>query len=433
MKKLLIKNWIIVFIIVGFMSVKFYYLYRANLQNGYSIESAYNGADAGHYLTIAKNIANFKVYSDNQSGIPSEGATWRPPFWPFILSLLFKISSNPLHLILLKSILEFSLIMWVLFRFKNKINLKLIGIAPFFLLFMEPAYLKYATTFLSESFEAILMLFLIIQFVSLDNVKRYHLAIPILCASVILCHPVSAFFVLSLFVIYLLYNLKTNFSVAIVHGLLFSVLVLAWPCRNYLTFHKGFYLTASQGSAFSKGWNEKVSSDFTNVEGDAADETLNLKYLKNPSQSTANIGTLELSKLYTEATKSYINSISLKEKSKIIFKKLKSNFNPFPEKPKPVFLDKLSIFFRILYLFTFFQLIHRLIIKPKFNFNSMKDKVYLVLFSVLIGQIVMSIYIYTGLRFNSIYSLTILFCFMYLNIDYFIEKTSKLKPELQSK
>ncbi len=428
-----IKNWIIVFSIVGLMSIKFYFLYKADLQNGYSIDSAYNGADAGHYLTIAKNIANFSVYSDTNSNIASEGATWRPPFWPFILSLLFRFSDNPLCLILLKSFLESSLILWVLFQFKKQIDVKLIWFTPFFLLFMEPSYMKYATTFLSESLTAILMLLLTYVFINLDNTKRYHIAVPILCVSVILCHPVSVFFVLSLLVIYLCYNLKTNFSVVIVHGLLFFVLVLAWPCRNYITFHKGFYLTASQGATLSKGWNEKVSSDFTNVEGDAADETLNLKYLKYPNQSTANIGTLELSKLYTEATKSYINSISLEEKFKIIFKKLKSNFNPFPEKPKPVFLDKLSIFFRILYLFTFFQLINRLIQKPKFNFNSMKDKVYMVVFSVLIGQIVMSIYIYTGLRFNAIYSLTMLFSFTYLNIDFFIQKIFKSKLDLQLK
>jgi hypothetical protein len=422
-----IKEQIIVFCVVGLLSVKFYYLYRANLQNGYSIESAYNGADAGHYLTIAKNIADFNVYSDANSSIASEGATWRPPFWPFILSFLFRFSSNPLHLILLKSIVESGLILWVLLQFKKRMDLKLIWFAPFFLLFMEPSYLKYATTFLSESTTAILMLLLTYIFLNLDNDKRYHIAIPILCASVILCHPVSVFFVLSLLVIYLFYNLKTNFSVAFVHGLIFSVLVLAWPCRNYITFHKGFYLTASKGAAFSKGWNEKVSSDFTNVEGDAADETLNLKYLKNPNQSTINIGILELSKLYSEGTKNYIASISLQEKLKIIFIKLKSNFNPFPEKSKPVFLDKLSVFFRILYLIVFLQLIFRLIKKPEIQFHSRKDKVYLVVFSVLIGQIVMSIYVYTGLRFNSIYSLMMLFCFIYLNIDFFIDKVSKSK------
>lgn len=415
------------------LSIKFYFIYKAHLQNAYSIESAYNGADAGHYLSIAKNIANYGIYSDSNSTIPSEGATWRPPFWPFILSILFHFSSNPLSLILLKSIVESSLILWILFKLKKQMDVKLIWFAPFFLLLIEPSYLKYATTFLSESLTSILILLVVYFFVNLDNNKRYHIAIPIMCSLAILCHPVSVFFVLSLFVIYLFYNLKTNFSVVIIHGILFSVLVLAWPCRNYITFHKGFYLTASQGATFSKGWNEKVSTDFTNVEGDVADETLNLKYLKEPVQNPNSLSTLDWSNLYKQGTKNYIASISLHEKLKIVFIKLQSNFNPFPEKAKPVFLDKLSILFRILYLFTFFQLIFRCIKKPKMDFNSMKDKVYLVVFSVLIGQIVMSIYVYTGLRFNAIYSLTMLFCFIFLNIDFFIDKVLKLKTALRQK
>lgn len=428
-----IRQQLIIILIIGLASVKFYYLYKANLQNGYSIESAYNGADAGHYLTIANNIAHFNVYSDTNSSVPSEGATWRPPFWPFILSILFHFSSNPLHLILLKSIVESSLILWILFQFKKQMDLKLIWFTPFFLLLMEPSYLKYATTFLSESLTAILILLLAYFFVNLNNNKRYHIAIPILSSFVILCHPVSVFFVVSLFVIYLCYNLKSNFLVVIVHGLLFSVLVLAWPIRNYSTFNKGFYVTASQGATFSKGWNEKVSTDFTNVEGDVADETLNLKYLKNPVQNPNSLTTLDWSNLYSQGTKNYIASISLQEKFKIVFIKLQSNFNPFPEKSKPVFIDKLSILFRILYLFAFFQLIFRLIKKPKMDFNSKKDKVYLVVLSVLIGQIAMSIYVYTGLRFNSIYSLTMLFCFIYLNINFFIEYILKSKSHLQLK
>jgi hypothetical protein len=428
-----IRKQIILFFIVGLLSVKFYIIYRSHLQNAYSMESAYNGADAGHYLTIAKNIAEFKVYSDSQSSIPSEGATWRPPFWPFILSILFHFSSNPLSLILLKSIVESTLILWILFQLKKQLEFKLIWFAPFFLLLIEPSYLKYATTFLSESLTSILILLLVCFFVNLDNNKRYHLAIPLLSASIILCHPVSVFFVLSLFIIYLCHNLRTNFLVIILHGILFSVLVLAWPTRNYITFQKGFYITASQGATFSKGWNEKVSTDFTNVEGDAADETLNLKYLKNPVLNSNNLTTLDWSNLYTEGTKNYIASIPLQEKLKIVFIKLQSNFNPFPEKAKPVFLDKLSILFRILYLFTFFQLIFRCIKKPKMDFNSRKDKVFLVVLSVFMGQIIMSIYVYTGLRFNAIYSLTLLFCFIYLNIDFFIDKVLKLKTALRLK
>lgn len=428
MKYYINKNWIIVLVIIGLFSAKFYYLFLLIQNDSYSNEVAYSQGDASHYLSIAKNIADYHVYSDTNSKIISESATWRPPFWPMVLSFLFRLSNNPLTLILLKSILEISLIFFALFKFKNTGNLKLIVLIPFFILFIEPQYLKYSVTFLSESFTAVLILLLTVFFISFDNIKKHQIVIPVLSSFVILCHPVSVFFVLSLFIIYLLLNLKSNFLMTMTSGLLFSLLVLAWPYRNYVTFDKGFYLTASQGASLSKAWNEKVASQFTNVDGDLADETLNLKYVDDSLLLNADNSILDLGKLYTIGTKNFINRISFQEKLNIVLKKLKSNFNPFPEKPKPGFLETLSIFFRILYLLTFVQMIVRFLRKGKIDFNSTRDRIYLVVLAVFMGQIMMSIYVYTGLRFNSIYSLTMLFCFIYLNIDFFTKIYEKVVP-----
>lgn len=421
------KKWIIVFLIIALISVKFYYLYLSNMNNNYSTEMAYNKSDAGHYLIIAKNISDFMVYSDINSNVATENATWRPPFWPFILSLFFRLSSEPIYIILLKSILELVVVLGVLFKFNNKINLKLIWLAPFFLIFIEPHYLKYSITFLSESVTAVLIFSLAICFITLDDLKRHHILIPILCGLIILCHPVSIFFILSIFIIYLYLNYKSNFSLVLLHGLLFSLIVLAWPCRNYLTFHKGFYITASQGATFSKGWNERVVTQFTNVEGDLEDESINLKFIDKDILLNSDKSILSLSKLYTEGTRKFIGSISFQEKLKIIYVKLKSNFNPFPENPKPGFLETISILFRSLYLIVFLQLIYRFYTKVRIDFSSMTDRVYLIVLAIFIGQITMSIYVYTGLRFNSIYSLTLFFCFIFLNIDIFVQKILKLK------
>lgn len=410
------------------ISVKYYYLYLYNLNKGYSKEVAYHNGDASHYLVIGKNIADFKVYSDTNSKNISESATWRPPFWPFVLSILFMFTSNMLVLIILKAVLEMGLLTFALIMFKNRSKLKLIYLVPFFLLFVEPQYLKYSITFLSESLTAILILLLTIYFVFHNNNNKQHLAIPILSAFVILCHPVSVFFVLSLFIIYLLLNLKSNFLGTIGFGLIFSVLLVAWPIRNQITFGKGFYLTASQGATFSKGWNEKVATLFTNVDGDLADEGLNLKFVDINILQNADNSMLTRSKLYSIGTLNFIKSIGFKEKIKIAFKKLKSNFNPFPEKPKPGFLETISIFFRMLYLFTFIQLIVRFFKKEKIDYNATRDRVYIVVLAILIGQMVMSVYIYTGLRFNSIYSLSLLFCFIYLNHNFLIKIYKKVVP-----
>lgn len=419
-RKVKLINWFIFLVIIGLISIKVYYLNLSYLNNSYSNEVAYNSGDSSHYLMIAKNISDYNVYSDTNSKIVSEVATWRPPFWPLILSILFKFSSNPLYLIILKSILEIGLMLFALFKLKKNLNLNLVYLLPFFTIFIEPQYLKYSITFLSESFTAILILLLLAYFLTLNNIKRYHISIPILASIIILTHPVSLFFVVSIFIIYLLYNLKSNFRITILHGLLFSIIILVWPIRNNITFEKGFYLTASQGATFSKGWNENVSTQFTNVDGDLANEGLNLKYVDSTSIAEINNSVLNLSKVYVIGTKNFINKISFREKINIIFVKIKSNFNPFPEKSKPGFLESVSILFRIMYLIVFIQLIVRLFRIQRFNFNTINDRVFLIVTAVFIGQILMSSYIYTGLRFNSIYSLTMLCCFIILNLKIII-------------
>lgn len=427
MKCILNKNWLVILFVISLLAVKFYYLHLNNINNAYTKEVVYNNGDASHYLIIGKNLADFNVYSDTNSNTASESATWRPPFWPLIISFFFRLTSNPLVLIILKSILEMSILLLALFKLKNKSNWQPIYLVPFFLLMIEPQYLKYSMTFLSESLTAVLILLLAIYFITINNTKKQHLAIPILSSIVILSHPVAVFFVISLLIIYLLLVLKSNFSMAIIHGLLFSVLILAWPFRNQTTFNKGFYLTASQGATFAKGWNEKVATQYTNVDGDLADEELNLKYVDSELLSNSdNRSILTISKLYTNGTKNFIKSIGFNEKVRIVVKKMKSNFNPFPEKQKPGFLETLSIFFRILYLITFLQLIVRFFKKEKMDYNLTRDRIYLVLLAIFIGQIVMSVYIYTGLRFNSIYSLTMLFCFIYLNYEFLLKMYKKI-------
>ena len=190
-RKVKLINRFIFLVIIGFISIKFYYLNLSYLNNSYSNEVAYNSGDSSHYLTIAKNISEYKVYSDTNSKIVSEVATWRPPFWPLVLSILFTFSNNPLYLIILKSILELGLMLFALFKLKKNLNLKLVYLLPFLTIFIEPQYLKYSITFLSESFTAILILLLLVFFLSLDNLKRHHIAIPILSSVIILTHPVS--------------------------------------------------------------------------------------------------------------------------------------------------------------------------------------------------------------------------------------------------
>lgn len=402
--------------------IKLYFLITSFCNADFTASHVNNNGDSSHYLSIAKNIYKFHTYADNGSYIANEYATWRAPIWPFVLSFLFYISNSTFWLLLSKIVLETILLTTFLNIYRKRQKLDFTLFVPFLILFIEPQYLKYSFSFISESFNALLILLLTVLFLTLKTTSKFNLAIPILSAIIILCHPVSTFFILTFMGLYCLLNVKKNSKTMVLHGFIFIALLLIWPIRNALTFDKGLYLTASQGATFSKGWNEEVLTNFTNVEGDLANEGLNLKFIKDVDKKLPVNSVLDLSKLYQQGTWNYINQLNFIEKVQIAFKKIKSNFNPFPEKPKPGFFEDLSIVFRILYLVLFLQLIKRLFQFKKFDFESQKDRVFLIVLAVLIGQIIMSIYIYTGYRFNSIYSLCLLFCFIIVNQN-LIQKT----------
>lgn len=410
------KSYIFYAFLFLLIIVKGYFMYSNLSSSDYEGDKIYQKGDPSHYFSIAKNIFEYGAYADDFSNIPNESATWRPPVWPLLLSTFFYFSQSPFVILWVKIFFEFIFLYLILFYFKKKFDLKWIYIVPFLVLFIEPQYIKYSVTFYSESLSALLLLFLTFLFLNLKKNKSYSIFIPIVSSIIILCHPVAAFFVASVMGIYCLFNLKQNFKISILHGLLFVVLTLIWPIRNLVAFKQGFYMTASQGATLSKGWNEKVISDFTNVDGDLADESMNIKYIKTVKKIRPEITpVLKRSKLYKEGTMNFINSISTTDKIKIILKKIKSNFNPFPEKPKPGFFENLSIVFRIIYLVLFIQLFIRLFQFRKFNLESITDKAFLIVLSIFIGQTFMAAAIYTGVRFNAIYSLTCLFCFIVIN------------------
>ena len=396
---------------------KGYYLITAYNAQDYTIEKAFNKGDETHYLTIAQNIGTFGVYSDNKSNIPTESATWRPPIWPAILGGFYFIHKSLFGLILLKSILESILVLLSIFLIKNRFKFNKYQILPFFILFIEPQYIKYSITFLSESITAVFMLVFVVCFLLFVSNKKYSFTIVIAGLLVVVCHPVSVFFVGLLLLFYGLINLRKHTTRTLFHGVLFILLFSFWPVRNLVTFDKGMYLTASQGTVFSKGWNKDVVDLFNNVNGDLANEGLNIEMFPPNKTVLSQITILDKSKLFTESTLKYIKSISLKNRLAIITTKIKSNFNPFPMREKDTFIDHLGIVFRIFYLFVFTQAIFFLLFRKKRQLSAEKFHCCLVLFAVILGQTLMSVYTYTGLRFNSIYGLTVLAMGIFLNVN----------------
>lgn len=389
------------YIILTFViAINLFFLHK-NYIVGNFLEENVSG-DAAHYLEIAKNLRSFGVYGDNNSVVPTESATWRPPLSPFLLSVFLFFTENILAIVLFKILFQTILIFTGLyFLYKYTIFPKWV-FAIGLLLLIEPYYLKYSYSLLSESVSAAL-LFLFFCFLLISLIRERHFySTGFLGFLSIINHPIVVFFILiTIFILFVMLFLEDKLS-AVLFSLFFSTLILVWPIRNHLVFNEGLYLTASQGTTLAKGWNEKVVLEFTNVDGDLADEGLNLKYLEQ-GINPANFSVLELSKLYKTATIEFIKSNSLMENVAIAMKKVVSNFNPFPEKPKYGFIEIAGSFFRCLYLlFGIYSII-------KLIFSKFQEHFILAIYlAVYLSQMLMSIFIYTGLRFNSAYNLILL-------------------------
>lgn len=407
------KSFIYALLLFLFASVvKFYFVRLSHNAGSYTTELAYNNGDASHYLEIGRNINEHFVYSDNDSDVPTESSLWRPPVWPFVLSVFFFVTKSPLGLILLKILFESLLFIGGYLMFRKVGKGRKMFHPLFLLLLIEPHYLKYSITFLSESLTSVLLLLLSVYLMYLFINNKRSVLFSIAGAVTILCHPVCVFFVLSLLFLYWIRDIRSYKKETAISVLVFTLIMLAWPVRNNMVFGKGMHMTASEGATFSKGWNEKVIELFNNVDGDLADENINLKYAKD--YTNEDISVLDLSKTLKQGTWNYIKQASLMDLVNIPLVKLRSNFNPIPEKTKGGTLEALGMLFRFLFLLCFIQALY-ILFKNRKNIFSNENIVPLIVLSVIIGQVLMATYIYTGIRFNSIYGMVLTFSFFYMN------------------
>jgi hypothetical protein len=401
------------FVLISFLAVIFFAL-RLPALNSLKPEQVLGG-DAEHYYLIAKNISENGVYSESGT-IPSEGATWRPPVWPFVLSTYMQISDSFSFIILMKLIMELCLIIIATFIIYLIYGNSSIAIGVMCLCVIEPQFIKYSTTMLSENLSALLILIngLILLYLN-KNIKNVwlHYLFGMLSGIIIITHPVAIFYILLLLSYYAWILYKSGLILK--HTpvfIIFTIIVLAWPVRNESVFKQGYYITASQGATFSKGWNDSVPYLYTNTKSDLADEGLNVaKYLHTEEISKTSQSTLGLKKLQTHATLEFIKQADFKLLMEITLTKIISNFNPFPETPKPGKLELAGSIFRLTYVITFVVIILLLIFyRSSFKENKLFYLISILITFVYLAQTLMSVAIYTGLRFNAIYSLTLVTC-----------------------
>jgi hypothetical protein len=404
-------------ILLIFIVVKIILISRFYEQGKYISDTSNIAGDAAHYIDIGENIYLYNSYSDDFSGFPTERATWRPPIWPLVISFFYQFSSSFLVFIILKTILITSLVIFTLLCLRKVFEFSgLYALLPLLILF-EPQFKFYSLTFLTEDFTASLILLYFFMFINFKFTKLYSCLFGILSGIIILTHPISLLFiVLTLTLLFIHHFNRNRVNLSLLY-FCFCIVISIWPIRNHITFNKGPYLTTSQGITMAKSWNDSIVYQFNNVDGSMIDPRSNLRYIKYEGYKEFT-GDIEESKLYKAATINFIKQSSLSELFKIAFVKIKSNFNPFPEKKQEMFLNKLSIPFRILYLLLFFQTAYLLLFKRKYFNEIEKNSLYFVAI-IFFAQFLTAIIFYTGLRFNIIYSITMLYIFLAINYKYF--------------
>jgi len=389
-----------------------------------SVDSTFpTTGDAGHYFQIASNLAQQGVYAE--SGMePTASAAWRAPLWPFVLSAWLEL--NPIYSLVLVMKLLFELIPLVfLYMFLRMAAFEGIVLGVVLSLFaIEPQYLKYASTFLSENLTAWLLAATTASFMLavVSNSRVATWCTAVFAALSALAHPVVFLYGFILVIIAFVNRYrKGGHLLAYASFATWILIISAWPARNALVFHQGLWMTTSQGAVFSKSWNEAVLTKHTNTQGDLLDEDLNLKYL---SDFKADVLTdpIQMSAMYGQATLEFIKHSDAQTLLKIALVKLYSGLNPMPQSNKPGVLEFLGNAFRCFYLLGFLMAAWSLL-KGSYEKLSLAWWASWLIICCFVSMAIMSVVMYTGLRFNSPYGLSLVVLSMMVFYGRIMKKT----------
>ena len=406
---------------IGF-AVLLYILTRCYLFIQTDTKAPHSG-DAGHYYIIAQNLASHNIYADspikNQTNLdlvdssptaastspPTASATWRPPLWPFLLSFWMEITSNPHWQLALKLVFEGLLLGFVYLMLQSIELATVIPGVVLCLLAVEPHYMKYSVTFLSENLTAFLLVLLTGSFLYsvLAHSRRAAWCVAMFGGLAVMSHPVVLPYVLLMVGVALFYLLRIHrFKLALSSFLLFVLILMSWPLRNQLVFNQGLFMTASQGAVLSKSWNGDVLVKHNNTQGDLLDEGLNVSRYPD-LQSKWGYNPIQNSAIMQKATLRYIGEMDMIILVKMALWKCFCGLNPIPQTDKPGVIELMGSAFRILYLSGLFIGLYALITN-RFETNTIYFWSAWILILVFAAISMTSMILYTGLRFNSVYA-----------------------------
>lgn len=315
-------------------------------------------------------------------------STWRPPVWPFLIAGIFLFFGYNLTYVL---IFKFLLHLLGIFIFYNTLKLlkfrEILIILGSFLYASSPAWQLYSRVFLSEPITLFFMTLWIYLLVRYIQYNKGFILQTLVAGIMILAHPYYIFLPFSIWLV-LFIKRQITFKKLLLSSVICTAIVSSWVIRNSIALETNqLVLTTSSGAVMAKGWNEDVPKLHTNTKGDLADETLVLKdYDYNQEKSYNEVERMEL---YKDATFHFI-----KNNPDLIFpiisKKLVSAFNPFPETPRPGFLETGRVTFQFLALIALLYIIF-------FTRNKLMRSLAL---GLILATIFITMLTYSGFRFR---------------------------------
>ncbi len=303
----------------------------------------------GHVKGLESDvIMAFENKSINDQVDFANHSTWRPPVWPILIAGIFLIFGYNLTYILIFKFLLHLLGVFIFYKILKLLKAKeiflLIGV---FLYTVNPAWQLYSRVFLSEPitlFFLTLWLYLLIVYV---KQKKAFFIQAIVAGILILSHPYYIFLPFAVWFM-LFINKQILLNRFVISCVICAAVVSVWVIRNSIVLDTNqIIITTSSGSVMAKGWNHKLPEEHTNTKGDLADEKLvllNFEY--NGNEYEGEVGRMQL---YKDASLNFIrNNPDLI--TPILWKKLKSAFNPIPETERPGVLETGRVIYQILAL-----------------------------------------------------------------------------------
>ena len=202
------------------------------------VEHEIIAGDAQNYLDSSRNILNHGVFSDDQIEFP-QPSFYRPPFYSFYISILFKLFGENIFVIQISQIILHIVSSIMLAKIALELNLKS-HLLIFFLAIICPFNIVYTTVVLSETISSFFIVF--IFYLLIVNKKKFKFFLVGLFAGFLALtrdiYILLIFFILFHYLIFFKENYSSKLINIILLLLAFSAVVAPWTIRNYLLTEK---------------------------------------------------------------------------------------------------------------------------------------------------------------------------------------------------